>query len=152
MLELTLDVCVLMGAWGLSNHRPTGECLRVVKRMADEDGWAVALDKKGRIRQQYEDKLGREGDGLRWLGHMVTKGKCVFVETRPLPTQTRALIHKEDKKYVETAAVTECKLLVSYRSHPSNYGSRICRELRRIGVRVMEPGSACKLEARGTRS
>lgn len=149
MWDLTLDVCVMMAACGLSNHRPADECLRLLTRMADEDGWAVALDKKGRIRQQYEDKLGREGDGLRWVGHMVTSGKSVLVNTKTLPKKIRALIHTEDKKYVETAAATECRLLVSYPSHPSNYSCRICRELRGIGVGVMKPGGACKLEARG---
>ena len=56
--DLTVDVGVLMSASGLGANEHHDASLALANRIVLEDAWGLALDSRGRIRYQYEQKLG----------------------------------------------------------------------------------------------
>jgi hypothetical protein len=102
----------------------------------------LALDKRGKIRHQYENKLKEGTLGHHWLRNLAEKNKIRMVPWTHLDRGVVTALKeahfdsavREDFKYVVTAASTECKILSS---HDSDYSIKVCRILkRRLAVLV----------------
>ena len=82
-----------------------------------------------------------------WLKRLATKGKLVNFAWQPLNRDIKASLRElhfdnEDMKYVETAALTECRMLVS---HDDDYSPEIVRILLRVPVHVKSAEGAMSL-------
>lgn len=131
--DLTIDVGILMIGCKIGNPDPLGTCRSLMDKALDSRQWFLALDKGRIIRQQYETKLKRSAYWLYWMAEMAKRDKI-----RPVAWGTidRGVITKlkeehfdwEDLKYVKTAAVTECKILVTL---DPGYSTNVCRALKK---------------------
>lgn len=116
MSELTVDTSVIMLGTGMSESGDYSSCKTVLDAIA---GLAivVALDDKGKIRQEYERKMGEQSTGRLWLKGMAERDKLQVFPWKKLPKGTRVKLQEahfdpHDYPFVETAALTETKRLV----------------------------------------
>ncbi len=136
-LDLTVDVGILMSGSGLGDLAHQVWSLALMKGIESKPDWLLALDKRGRIRYQYEERV-KQGFGRDWLRRLATRGRIVLIPWQRLnrgvvTALKEAHFDKEDFKYVETAAVTVCKVLVS---HDPDYTDGVRSVLKRIPVHV----------------
>ena len=132
-IDLTIDVGILMMGCNTGNPDPLRTCRSLMKKSLDTPRWFLALDKGNIIRQQYETKLKRSTYWLYWMAEMAKRDKIRIVAWG---TIDRGVITKlkeehfdwEDLKYVKTAAVTECKILVTL---DPGYSTNVCRALKK---------------------
>ncbi len=145
-VDLTVDVGVLMSGSNLGALQYSASSLELMKAIEARPEWALALDRRGRIRNQYETMVKR-GFAMDWLRRLATKGKLVLVPWRGLNRGIRTSLRElhfdnEDLKYVETAAVTECNVLVS---HDDDYSPEVVRVLSRVPVHLESAEGALRL-------
>lgn len=142
-IDLTVDVGVVMSGSALGDLQNSPSSLELMKAIESRPNWMLALDRRGRIRHQYEQKVKR-GFGQDWLRRLATRNRIVFV---PWQRLNRGIVtklkeehfDKEDFKYVETAAATDCKTLVS---HDDDYSPAVRKTIRRIPVHVVSADEA----------
>jgi hypothetical protein len=120
--------------------------LELMRAIESRPGWQLALDDRGRIRHQYEEQVKR-GFGRDWLRRLATIGRVSFVPWRRLDrgiltALQEAHFDREDFKYVETSAATECRVLVS---HDPDYSAAVHKVLKRIPVNVVHACEALEL-------
>jgi hypothetical protein len=134
MKDFTIDVGVLIDGSGrgsvLEYREPSH---KLMKKVRDDDEYRIVVDKKGRIKYQYEQKLKQGTFGHHWLQNLASRGKIIILKSmrlgRGVLTRLKEIhFDTEDYKYVETAAATRCKILVS---HDPDYSVRVQRVLRR---------------------
>lgn len=129
---------------GAQEHYETS--LSLLKAIESRVGWALALDSKGRIRHQYEQKV-KQGFGEAWLRRLASTNRIVFIKCRKLDKGTvtglkEAHFDKEDFKYADTAASTQCKKLVS---HDPDYSPAVRKVLKRVDVSILSALDALQL-------
>jgi len=148
MMDFTMDVCILMDGSGIGDNKNYNACNSLMKRTVKEFEWFIALDDGRIIENQYERKLGEGTFGHHWLIEMAKGDKIKYIKWREIDRGTRtALIeahfHKEDFKYVKTAACTVCKTIVT---HDPDYSFKICKILqKRLGVSVKDSEECLEL-------
>lgn len=157
MRDLTVDVCVLRSASGLGVKQAAAPSYALLTDMEKSKDAFLALDTKRRIRYQYEKQLGPQTFARIWLTKMYERAKIKPVERCSLKHDYRDAFTqlqgehfdcstKEDAKYVETAAMTTCKTLVTV-DFGNSYRPRICTILKRkLGVHVRHPKDAIVAE------
>ena len=145
-LDLTVDVGVVMSASGLgaAGHREAS--LGLLKAIESRAQWLLALDSRGRIRYQYEEKV-KQGFGEAWLRRLASTNRIAFVTCRKLDRGTVTRLKEdhfdpEDFKYVHTAASTQCKKLIS---HDPDYSHQVRKTLKRVDVEVLTAEEAIAL-------
>jgi len=112
-----------------------------MKKVRDSVNYKIAVDHKKRIRYQYDQKLKEGTFGHHWIMELASRNKITTVESLHLDRGVRSALKeahfdKEDYKYVETSAATECKILVS---HDPDYSSNIRQILKKkLAVVVCE--------------
>ncbi len=140
VMDFTIDVGILMIGSGIGNPDFGGSCKRLMNKIKVTNNWCLALDKRNRIRHQYETKMKHGTFGHHWLREMATNNKIVLMPWRCIDRGTKTALKeehfdKEDFKYIETAAETKCKHLLS---HDPDYSTKICKILkRRLSVVVV---------------
>jgi hypothetical protein len=142
MDDLTLDVCVLMSGSGTGNPKYRDTCLDLMKRMLNMNNYKLALDEKGKIKQQYLTKNGQGTFGHHFVIKMALTEKTVPIPWRNLRDSVRVKLDErgftrdiEDYKYVICASGTCCNKLVSHEPHFFN----VSHILRKVPVKVMLP-------------
>ncbi len=142
MDDLTLDVCVLMSGSSIGDPRHRDECFDLMNRMLHSDSYRLALDERGRIRQQYLAKNRHGTYGHHFVIRMALMNKTVPIPWRNPRDSVRVKLEEQgftrdgdDYKYVVCAAGTCCRKLISHDPHFFN----VSRILRGISVRVMLP-------------
>ncbi len=145
MKDLTIDVNVLMGGSGTGNQQNYHSCYSLMQRTMNTLNWFLALDNGGIIRTQYENKLRHGTYGYYWLLEMAKRDKIRPVEWGDIDRGTRTQLKEvhfdpEDFKYVRTAAVTVCKIIVS---HDDDYSTKVRRILRRRLDVVVKDSKEC---------
>jgi hypothetical protein len=138
LLDLTIDVGVVMSGSGLGDPKHSADSLELLKAVESEKGWHLALDERGRILHQYQEKV-KQGFGRDWIRRLASSGKIIHVPWQRMNRGIRtALIEvhfdPEDYKYAETASHTGCKVLVA---HDDDYSIKVRRVLRRVSVDVI---------------
>ncbi len=152
--DLTVNVCVLRSASGVGIPEHTADSLALLKRMKKHEEAYLALDTKGRILYQYEQQLGEQTFARDWLRRMSESSKVKLVKRCSLKYDCRDVFTrlqeahfdcrtKEDTKYVETAAVTTSKTLVTV-DFGNSYRPKVCKILKKkkLGVHVQHPKDA----------
>lgn len=124
----------------------TSSSLELMRAIESRPAWLLALDDRGRIRYQYEEKV-KHGFGRDWLRRLATRGRITLVAwqrlSRGVVTALKeAHFDREDFKYVETATGTSSNVLVS---HDPDYSAAVLDVLRRIPVQVMPASKALGL-------
>ena len=149
MKDITVDIGVLMSASRMGDPPHHDSTLRLTEKMKEVSDAGLALDARGKIEQQYGEKLGGQSYGAIWVKEMATKGKVVRVEWGRFNRGVKTALEEahfdwEDFKYVQTAASTSCKWLVS---HDPDYSPTVRQILRkRLEVSVVDAASAgCSL-------
>jgi len=145
MKDLTIDVGILMTGSGIGNPDNSQSCNLLMKKTMATLNWCLALDKGGKIENQYGTKLGQGTFGHHWLLQMASRDKIKYVTWRSIDRGTitqlkEAHFDKEDFKYVRTAEATVCKIIVS---HDPDYSNRIRRILRRRLDVVVNDSEEC---------
>jgi hypothetical protein len=142
MDDLTLDVCVLMSGSGIGNPKYRDTCFDLMKRMLNMNNYRLALDGKGRIKQQYLTKNRQGTLGHHFVIKMALTEKTVPIPWRNLRDSVRVKLEErgftrdsEDYKYVICASGTCCNKLVSHEPHFFN----VRHILRKVPVKVMLP-------------
>jgi hypothetical protein len=146
-LDLTVDVGVVMAGSSLGDPAHFQSSLDLLKAIESREGWSLALDSKGRIRYQYEEKV-KQGFGQAWLRRLASTGRISMIKWQKLNKGIVTGLKEEhfdteDFKYVETAAATSCRKLVS---HDPDYSTAIRAILRRINLSIIAAADACALE------
>lgn len=147
-MDLTVDVGVVMSGSGLGAPEHRQSSLDLMKAVESETAFLLALDSKGRIRHQY-NLMVKRGFGYYWLQRLAAKGSITVVKWKRLNRgAVVALVERhfdpEDMKYVETAAGTSCKILVS---HDPDYSPSVRKVLRKsLGVKVLHAKEAADAE------
>lgn len=143
MIDLTIDVCVLISGSGKGGDRKvSNSCKSFMKKALKKDALGLALDKRGKIRHQYESKLTEDSYGFYWLKEMASKERIAIVPWRNLDRGTSTALKEahfdpEDYTYVITSASSECKTIAT---HDPDYTDKVRRILsRRIHVAVKWP-------------
>ena len=141
IIDLTFDVCVLMSGSGIGNPKYLILCNELMKKSLVKKSLHLALDKRGRIRHQYEKKLKEGVFGHSWLCQMADKDKIKLIPWQNIDRGTKTALQEvhfdpEDFKYVETAAATECKTIAS---HDPDYSKKVCKVLKKLKVAVKNP-------------
>jgi hypothetical protein len=142
--DLTIDVGVLMAASGVGAYEHHDSSLKLANRILTEDSWCLAVDSKGRIQYQYEEKLGSQTFARKWLSQLASADKIIPVPSKAMSRGIRTALKEkhfdpEDYKYAENAANSSCKELVS---HDPDYSPPVRKILKKVGVKVMSAHSA----------
>lgn len=156
MPTLTVDVNVIEAAASDSAHQGAhhDEAYSFLKRMKSGSKWCFSCDTGERIYRQYKYRLrkletaGTAGPRFefvkRWLATMYSAGRwqIVYPLKRPVAEKVENIIqeislHREDHKYVRTAAGTDTKRLVSYNTNC--YTAKAQQRLQTIPVFVKSP-------------
>jgi len=121
--------------------------LNLLKAIEARSGWALAMDTKGRIRHQYEEKI-KHGFGKDWLRRLATTNRILFIKCQNVDKGTRTALKEahfdtEDFKYVDTAASTSSKKLVS---HDPDYSPKVRKALKRISVSVLSAAEGLQID------
>jgi hypothetical protein len=116
-----------------------------MKRMIGEDRYRLALDRRGKIKDQYTTKLNPQTYGHHFVKQMATMDKTVEIPWYPLNKGLRVALaqkgftwNSEDYKFVIVASGTCCRRLVTHEPHFFNVQGL----LRKIGIAVLWPNSA----------
>jgi predicted nucleic acid-binding protein len=144
--DLTVDVGVLMAASGLTSALYQQSSLNLAIRIESTADWGIAMDRKGLIRHQYSEKLRQDTFGHFWLIRLASLNKIAMIDSR-IDRGTRVRLDEshfdmEDRKYVATAAQTECRILIS---HDDDYSPGVRAVLKKIGVSVLSAQQAVAL-------
>ena len=142
-IDLTVDVGVVMAGSGLGDLVHATSSLELMKAIESRPNWALAFDSRNRIKHQYEEMI-KQGFGRDWLRRLATRGRIIIVPWERLNRGIQTALKEEhfdpeDRKYVETAAKTETKVLVS---HDPDYSNSVRRIIRRIHVYVASASEA----------
>lgn len=149
LFDLTVDIGVLMIAFGASNLRDTGNaCSRLARKLNSLPHYLLAWDDGGLIKNQYEEKLKNNTGYMYWLAQLAKKNKIKPVTRIHVNRGTVAELvqlhfdssRREDFKYVQTAGATECKILVS---RDPDYSRGVRRILRKNLSVVVRQAQAC---------
>jgi hypothetical protein len=144
-LHFTVDTQIIMIGTGMSDpdRQP---CLpshdSFLSSLQNEDDMSVclALDDEGHVQHQYEQKMGEESEGRRWLQRLASKNKIRFYNLGKFPkgflTKLKeASFHKGDHKLVRLSMATSSRLLVS---EDQDFSKGVCKTLRKQrGVEVI---------------
>jgi hypothetical protein len=141
IVDLTIDVDVLMRASGTGNPEYARECNDLLQRMLRLKDWFLALDARGKIEYQYCDKISEDKFSRQWLKEMYDRDKVIKIPWIQINRGIRTALkeahfdsaRREDFKYVETAAATNCKIISS---HDPDY-SKPVRKILRKGLGVL---------------
>lgn len=136
-VDLTIDVGILMSGSGLGDPNHTADSLQLMKTLEKEKDWFLALDQRGQILHQYQEKVKR-GFAQDWLRRLYTSGKLQHIPWKALNRGVKTALLEahfdpEDYKYVVTAANTCCKVLVA---HDPDYSAEVRRILARLSLTV----------------
>ena len=140
--DLTIDVGIVMMGCRIGNPDSGGRCRSLMDKVKGASSWYLALDQGGKIRHQYEVKLRHSTYWLKWMTELGRRGKLRFFKWTKIDKGTITQLKEqhfdwEDFKYVRTAWLTECGILVA--STPC-YSPEIRRILRkRLSVFVRQP-------------
>ena len=126
MLDLTVDVQVVIFGLGIDKSKHSTDSLNLLKKTVYDAEFFVVLDRKGKIKRQYEERIG--GQDQWWFRQLVSMNKIIIVQTISLKRLHRKIFVKvkeksfiakrgEDLKYVETAAKSKSNFLVTYDPH-----------------------------------
>lgn len=148
MFDLTVDVGVLMIAFRVSDLGDTGNaCSRLAHKVNSAPRYSLAWDKGGLIKYQYNEKLKNNTGYMYWLKQLASKDKIKTVTRIHVNRGTVTRLNEahfnsrgEDFKYVQTAAATKCKILVS---RDPDYSRGVRRILRRKLSVVVRQAQAC---------
>jgi hypothetical protein len=139
-------MCVLVSAWERGNSAGQKKpCDDLTRRIVACSNHRLALDKKTRIRTQYERMCPE--DSRRWLTQLASQDKIVSRDPVPLNQSAEEKLRKsgfgsggtgyqEDIKYVEVARATTCRILVSHESHFQKKHIKDILKAKRIGIKV----------------
>ena len=100
------------------------------------------MDKRGRIQAQYQQRV-KHGFGQAWMRRLAGSS-CAMDELPPGVSNALKEAHfdTEDLKYAETAAGTECNILVS---HDRDYSPAVRKILKRLPVHIGSAEEALEL-------
>jgi hypothetical protein len=141
MPDLTIDVYILRSGSGTGNMDYFESCYFFLKKSLKKNSFKVALDKKGKIRYQYDKQLKEGTYGHHWLSRMAKADRISTIPWQHIDRGTRTALmeahfHPEDFKYVETAAATDIK---SIATHDPDYSPKVRRILdRRLEIMVLD--------------
>ena len=143
MIDLTVDVCVLMSGSNIGGDpKFSGACIAFMKKSLKKKLIYIALDERGKIIKQYNDKLKEGTYGQYWLKQMVLSDRIKPISWNPLDRGTRTALEEahfdlEDYKYVITAKSTMVKTITT---HDKDYSSKVRRIIKnRLGIKVQWP-------------
>ena len=147
MIDLTVDTNVIMIGCGMSSTGDRPACRTITSRLIQERDTYLVLDDGGKIRQEYEEKMGATSPGRYWLRQMLDRDRVRTVVLRQMDRGTKAKLdeahfHWGDVTFVRTARETISKRLVS-EDHGVNE-TRIRKILKkRLEVIVAMAGETC---------
>jgi hypothetical protein len=140
MRHLVIDVQVLMIASGVSDPPDDGTGLELLKAVRDVKEGRLVWDDGGKIKSQYEQKLGEQTFARLWIEELVLSEKVVEVARRKLTKKESlsiretGLIGEDLNFYVRTTANSPDGRLVS---HDKHYDNATCRALKKqLGIKV----------------
>src|SRR5436853_3973790 len=87
--HLVVDVGVLMAASKLGACEFYEISLRFATHIGECPSCFLAIDERGRIRQQYEDKMRAGTLGQALVARLATIGRLILVPVRPIPRGVR---------------------------------------------------------------
>lgn len=152
MKQLTVDVNVLMIGSALGDRSHYESCRTLMVGMQENEQGRLVLDKGGIILEQYQRKMVQGTFGHEWVRQMASQGKTCYVAWGDIDKGTRtklkeAHFHKEDFKYVRTAAASVSKRLVA---HDPDYSPAVRKILKgRLSVVVLEANGAAHFITEG---
>ena len=145
MYDLTLDVCILISGSGIGNKNYENQCIDLIKRVMSTEKYYLALDKKGKIKFQYIQKLKWGTLGHHFVQRMADMERIKIVPWQDLNRNIRVKLEQqgftrgdEDYKYVVVASGTCCNKLISHEPHFFN----VQHILRKIPVIPLLPHQA----------
>src|SRR5689334_8215735 len=109
-----------MTAHKMSNIKPQ-ECHEELMAAFDKQkSMLLALDKSGKVMQEYKEKLGDDSTGAQWLLHIMDEGAYEQHDliTFPKPIRfaldkARPKVHQSDRKFAALGASTPTQVLVA---------------------------------------
>lgn len=143
-----MDVGVLMSGTQVGDPTYYASSSQLMDGMLKRKRGGLALDDRGIIRHQYEEKIKKSPFGLWWLRQMHSSGRVNLVHWPRMDQGTKSQLKEEhhdweDHKYVRTACASNSKKLVT---HDKDYSKKVCKILRkRERVTVHSAESACNL-------
>jgi hypothetical protein len=131
-----------MSGSGLGDPNYKNACNKFMQKSLGNNKLNLALDERGRIKNQYGTKLKQGTFGFHWVQKMIDKGNYEIIPWSNIDRGTKTQLKEshfdpEDYKYVETACATECKTIAT---HVKCYSKKVRKILRkRLKVEVKFP-------------
>ena len=133
-MDLVIDTCVLVDASGEGMQEFAHESYDLLSLLRDRDGWRLCFDKKGKIKQEYDNRISGQMFAQKWLE--ATQGRWCKPDFNRVPKGTRVKLGEvhfdwEDLPFVETAHSTTTKIIVTreFRSYSTQVLTVLRQEL-----------------------
>lgn len=145
MVDLTVDTTVLVFASTGSDAWYSTDSITTLDLMLSR---GVALSWNEQIGAEYDAKLTADAYAKQWFRRMVSNNLVTPVAGRPLPSDKRRLlekarIHKEDRKFVLTAAASVSRTLVATDAHVTGTVAAACCH-KHFGVTIWFPSYSAR--------